>query len=217
MRNKIKWLLFDRFLLNRTVSGFTAHWTSFADRTSVFQGYNNIGRRCRINDSKVGRFTYISADTKVNRAKIGAFCSIAQECIIGGLAKHPTDWLSTHPAFFSTKMQANYTFSDSDQIEELGRVEIGNDVWIGARAMILDGCCVGTGAIVAAGAVVVKDVPPYAIVGGVPAKLICYRFQPEEIKFILASKWWDLSLEKLAKLKASPPFIDSLKKITSGK
>lgn len=212
MINNIKWLLYKRKNLEKSIIRFRAHWSSNIDSQSSFEGYNNIGRRCRINYSTVGRFTYFSADTKVNRAKIGAFCSIGQECIIGGLAKHPTDWISTHPVFFSTRKQANHTFSTIDKVQELGHVEIGNDVWIGARVMILDNCKVGHGAIIAAGAVVVSDVPPYAIVGGIPARILKYRFTEEEICLLLSSKWWDLCMNELAELKASPPFIDALKK-----
>ena len=70
-------------------------------------------------------------------------------------------------------------------------VEIGNDVWIGSHVLILDGVTIGDGAVVAAGAVVTKDVEPYAIYGGVPAKLIKYRFPPKTIEMLLKMKWWD--------------------------
>jgi chloramphenicol O-acetyltransferase type B len=203
---KFKWLLFDRYMLGKKIQGFSAHWSSYIDSLTTFGGYNNIGRRCRINESAIGRFTYISADTKINRTSIGAFCSIGQESIIGGLARHPLDWLSTHPAFFSSRKQANISFAKADLVEELGRVEIGNDVWIGARVMIIDGCTVGDGAVLAAGAVVASDVPPYAIVGGVPAKVIRFRFTPDEIATLTKSKWWDRPLNELSKLQARPPF-----------
>lgn len=210
MLNKLKWLFFRRFQLINTLSGLTIHWTSYIDPQSTLSGYNRIGRRCRINDSTVGSCTYISADTKINRTKIGKFCSIGQECIIGGVARHPTDWLSTHPAFFSTKSQANITFATIDQFEEQGTVEIGNDVWIGVRALVFDGCRIGDGAIVAAGAVVTKDVPPYAIYGGVPAKLIRYRFSDDVILALLKAEWWNYDLDEIRRLKGRPPFIDEL-------
>lgn len=205
--DKIRWLLFRRFLLKYSIPGFSAHWSSSVDKTSSFGGFNSIGRRCRINNSSIGRFTYISADTKINRAIIGSFCSIGQECIIGGLAKHPVDWLSTHPVFFSCRRQANFSFVDEDIFNEQLDVKIGHDVWIGARVMILDGCKIGDGAIIAAGAVVNKDVPPYAIVGGVPAKLIRFRFEKNQIAKILGMKWWSWSIDEL---RSSPLTKDSV-------
>jgi acetyltransferase-like isoleucine patch superfamily enzyme len=80
---------------------------------------------------------------------------------------------------------------------EYQRIEIGNDVWIGARAVILDGVRIGSGAIIASNAVVTKDVPPYAIVGGVPAQIISYRFSPEEIAKLLKLQWWSWPLEEV--------------------
>jgi len=97
------------------------------------------------------------------------------------------------------------TFCTDSIFEELKRTQIGNDVWIGARAIVLDGISIGDGAVIAAGAVVTKDVPPYAIVGGVPAKLIRYRFEDDVIQELLKWKWWDLSLDDLQK--NAPQFI----------
>lgn len=194
-----------RTAFQRAIPCFTAHWTSFADRSS-FAGYNAIGRRCLIVCSSFGRFSYVAADTKIARAKIGAFCSIGQEVMIGGLAKHPMNWLSTHPVFFSTKKQANITFVEHDAFREEYDVEIGNDVWVGARAMILDGCRVGNGAVIAAGAVVAKDVPPYAMVGGVPAQVIKFRFSPEEISKLEEMKWWNWDLQALRKFRFGESF-----------
>jgi len=213
MLNKILWVLIKRMQLQWKIPNLKIHWSAFADEKSTFYGYNSTGQRCRVNKSKIGRFSYISADTKITRTQLGAFCSIGQECIIGGLAKHPTNWLSTHPAFFSTRKQAGVSFSKTDQFQEQSEVIIGNDVWIGARTMILDGCKIGDGSIIAAGAVVVKDIPPYAIVGGVPSKIIKFRFSENEIAEILNSKWWTRSIEELNTTKATPPFIDQLREI----
>ena len=205
MLKRINWILRSRIRLKINLPGFSAHWTTFSDESSKFEGYNSIGRRCLIVDSSIGRFSYISADTKIIRTHIGSFCSIAQEVLIGGLATHPLNWLSTHPAFYSTKKQANYSFASSDECQEQGRVEVGHDVWIGARAMILDNCKIGNGAVIAAGAVVVKDVPPYAIVGGVPARIIRYRFSPEVIEAIEKMKWWDMDMDDLEALNIRSP------------
>ena len=84
--------------------------------------------------------------------------------------------------------QAQISFTDKSYFEELKPIKIGNDVWIGANAVILDGVAIGDGAIIGAGAVVNKDVPPYAIVGGVPAKIIRYRFSDEQIEFLLINQ-----------------------------
>lgn len=211
MLNRIKWLWKKKYVIEKSIPGFSAHWTSFSNQLSKFEGYNSIGRRCLILNSTLARFSYVSADTKIINAQIGSFCSIGQEVLIGGLATHPLDWLSSHPAFYSTKKQANITFTAKDLIQEQNNVVIGHDVWIGARAMILDNCKVGNGAVIAAGAVVVKDVPAFAIVGGVPAKIIRYRFPPETIESIESSKWWESSLQELSTLEVKPSkFLDTL-------
>lgn len=204
MLNRIKWLWKIKYIMKKSTPGFSAHWTSYSTPTSTFEGYNSIGRRSLILNSRLSRFTYVSADTKIINANIGSFCSIGQEVLIGGLATHPLDWLSSHPAFYSTKKQANYTFASEDLIQDQNSVEIGHDVWIGARSMILDGCKIGNGAVIAAGAVIVKDVPAFAIVGGVPARVIRYRFTPEEIQSIQISKWWEGSLQEIGSLKVHP-------------
>ncbi len=89
---------------------------------------------------------------------------------------------------------------DSD-FQDYQRIEIGNDVWIGARVVILDGVKIGNGAVIAAGAVVAKDVPPYAIVGGVPAKLIRYRLTPERLDEITRTEWWNKEPEEVYNMK----------------
>lgn len=207
MISRLEWII-RSYKLRNSISHFRAHWSSYANKKSSFQGYTNIGKRCQIIDSSLGRFTYVTADTKIIRSSIGSFCSIGQECLIGGLASHPLNWISTHPAFYSSRKQANFSFVTSDELIEQGRVNIGHDVWIGARAIIIDGCNIGNGAVIAAGAVVVKDVPPYAIVGGVPAKVIKFRFPPEKIEKIRSSRWWELDIDELAKINMKPESLD---------
>jgi acetyltransferase-like isoleucine patch superfamily enzyme len=106
---------------------------------------------------------------------------------------HPTNTLSTHPAFYC----AHYgQVAETDL--EIAPLTIGHDVWIGSRVTVLAGCRnIGHGSIVAAGAVLTKDVPPFAIVGGVPAKLIRYRFDPPLRQVILASRWWDRPIDRV--------------------
>lgn len=138
----------------------------------------------------IGDYSYINSD--VNNATIGNFCSIAPFCRIG-IGKHPSkDFVSTFPAFFSeNNVGCKVSFSEKDLFNEFERIEIGNDVWIGINSIILDGVKIGNGAIIGAGAVVTKNVDDYAIVGGVPAKLIRYRFSKEQIEYLKQIRWWD--------------------------
>lgn len=157
-----------------------------------------VNSRCRLQNVSLGRFSYLASDSVLALTEVGNFCSIGSY-LICGVGEHPNDFVSTHPAFFSTKKQCGITFSDKDYFDEQKKVFIGHDVWIGARVFIKNGVKIGNGAIIAAGSVVVKDVPDYAIVGGVPAKIIRYRFSHEVIRKLLDIQWWNWSEEKLQK------------------
>lgn len=196
MLHRLEWLI-RKSKLERRLQYFKAHWTSYADKKCAFAGFNAIGPRTSISESTLGRFTYVSGGARIVRAQIGAFCSIGPDVLVGGLASHPTHLFSTHPAFYSSKRQANYAFVDGNHWLEQDSVILGNDVWIGARAMILDGCKVGDGAIIAAGAVVTKDVHPYAIVGGIPARVLKMRLSEEVATKVQNTRWWDLSIDEL--------------------
>lgn len=145
----------------------------------------------------LGDFTYVADNSKIQNAEIGKFCCIGPDVFIG-LGKHPSrGFVSIHPIFFSQRRQAQITFVSGSHYEEFERVRIGNDVWIGARAMVLDGVTIGDGAIIGAGAVVTKDVPDYAVVGGVPARVLRYRFEPAQIEFLKRSNWWNQDIDWL--------------------
>jgi acetyltransferase-like isoleucine patch superfamily enzyme len=144
-------------------------------------------------DCSVGAYSYVQRRTFIYRATIGRFCSIGPDCKIG-LGTHPTrGFVSTNPAFFSPEVAGATTFSTRAEFPEHQPIEIGHDVWIGANAIIMDGVRIGTGAIIGAGAVVTKDVPPYAIYAGIPAKLLRFRFSADDIQQLLASEWWSKS------------------------
>jgi len=162
-----------------------------------FSEYNTIYKYARLRDVQMGRCSYVGRDTQVYHARIGSFTSIGPQVLIG-LGEHPADgFVSTHPMFYSDRGQSNPVIVDKPLFDEMPITEIGSDVWIGARAVLRTGVKIGDGAIVAAGAVVVKDVEPFSIVGGVPAKHIRHRFSPEEIERIRESNWWNKDLEWL--------------------
>lgn len=158
---------------------------------SELHGVNRIYKEAVLNDVKLGSYSYIGARCRANFTTIGKFCSVGQEVKMC-LGLHPSDtYVSSHPSFYSTKNQVPDTFADKDYFEEFSELSIGNDVWIGISAIIMGGITIGDGAIIAAGSVVTKDVPPYAIVGGIPAKVIKYRFSEDQINHLLEIKWWN--------------------------
>lgn len=146
-------------------------------------------------NSSLGRHSYVGYDCVVHSCDIGSFCSIANGFIIGG-AKHPLNWVSTSPVFYNVKGGTGFHLGNLE-IEPFKRSSIGHDVWIGNRVIIMQGINVGIGAVVGAGSVVTKDVPPYAVVAGCPAKVIKYRFDEQTIKSLLKSEWWKLNDDEL--------------------
>lgn len=165
----------------------------------TFGKYNVIGDYVNLSNVSINDLSYVVAGTTIKNTNIGKFCSIGPNCTIG-LGKHPSSqFVSTHPAFFSPLKQAKICFVNESHFQEFEHIKIANDVWIGANVTVVDGVNISNGAIVAAGAVVTKDVPSYAIVGGVPAKIIGYRFQQEEIEYLEKFKWWDKDLDWIQK------------------
>lgn len=212
--NWFVWLIsamyYERKYVKKTLSiGYMAQFTNCnfgiyntlhggAKLDNVFLGdYNTIYNDVKLSNVKIGDYSYVASYSKLANLEIGKFSSIGPE-VYAGLGKHPSrNFVSTHPIFYSPLGQLEITFVSNSFFKEFEHIKIGSDVWIGARAIILDGVTVGDGAIVAAGAVVTKDVPPYAVVGGVPARVLRYRFEPSEIEYLLKSKWWDKDVDWL--------------------
>ena len=173
-------------------------YNSIANNTK-FDEYNWIGEDVYMENVDLGKFSYVSSNSTILETKIGKFCSIGPNVRIAP-GKHPTHTIvSTHPALFSNPDYCERNFQDKDYHNPLRNVTIGNDVWICANAVIADGITIGNGAIIAGNALVNKNVEPYSIVSGIPAKHIRYRFKEEEIVFLEEFKWWDKSLEWIDK------------------
>lgn len=166
-----------------------------AIRGSAIHPTSKIEAGSEVYDSSMGKHSFCGYNCKIVRCDIGSFCSIADYVSIGG-GMHPTDWISTSPAFYVGRDSIKAKFSEH-QRPAPKRVTIGHDVWIGERVLIKQGVTIGTGAIIGMGSVVTKDVMPYAIVGGVPAKVIRNRFEESLIHRLLASEWWALPESRL--------------------
>jgi len=164
-------------------------------QNTEFGFHNYIGQNVSINNSSLGDYSYVNSNSKILNASIGKFCSIGMNVQIG-LGKHPVNFVSTHPSFYSNNKEF-VTFSDKMYFQEFENIIIENDVWIGNNAIILDGVKIGNGSVVAAGAIVTKDVLPYSIVGGNPAKFLKYRFNEGQIEKLMHSQWWNKNMEWL--------------------
>lgn len=166
------------------------------NQKSGFEGKNVIGENT-IFSGYIGRGSYIGPDCII-RAKVGRYTCIGSNVKVIDSVHPTTGFVSIHPMFYSAQKQNGYTYISKQKFEEMKiipgegvPVVIGNDVWIGNSALLMGGVKIGDGAVVAAGAVVTKDINDYEIVGGIPAKLIRKRFDDRQIEALQAIQWWN--------------------------
>lgn len=162
---------------------------------SSFEGSNSIGNNSSFR-GHMGFGTYCGNHCSL-QGNIGRFCSFGENCK-AIFWKHPISYpyVSTSPMFYSTRKQSSRTFANRQIFKEILPPPIwGNDVWVGSNVVFIGSVKIGDGAVVLTNAVVTKDVEPYQIVGGVPAKPIGYRYEKEDIDFLLDYKWWNKTNE----------------------
>ena len=184
---------------------------------SKFEGLNYIGSNCYF-DGEMGLGTYVSNNSDI-RGRIGRFTSIASHCaVVVGVHPYTYPFVTSSPLFFSISECRTKTFAKQQLFNESRYADmkfpvvIGNDCWIGYGVYIISGVKIGNGAVVLAGAVVTKDVPPYAIVGGCPAKVLKYRFNESDIVFLESIQWWNNDIDWFEKNWEYLSNIDLLKK-----
>ncbi|MCK4785301.1 MAG: CatB-related O-acetyltransferase [Desulfobacteraceae bacterium] len=160
--------------------------------------HNKIYDNCYLVDISLGDRTYISEECRMYDVTLGKFCAIGPHVTMG-LGIHPSrTFVSIHPLLYSkTNSACMDSLADRNYFTEHKSIQVGHDVWIGANVIVQDGVIIGNGAIIGSGAVVTKDIPPYSLAAGVPAKILRFRFEPSQISFLEEFCWWNKNTEWL--------------------
>lgn len=194
--NYLSTLFSYKKLTYKYVSPF-AKW----DSKTHFTKKSALRHFSKLYNVQLGDYSAVGIGSCVSNAVVGRFSIIARDVYVG-VGAHPTNLITTHSIFYKNNPWGFHPEWVKDiKYDEAPITTIGNDVWIGTRAVVMDGVSIGDGAIVAAGAVVTKDVPPFAIVGGVPAKIIKYRFSDDMINKLKEIRWWDLPDERITEVR----------------
>ena len=201
--------IYTLFGENYSIDGLLKYGVGCTISSTDFEGNNVIMNNVKLNHCFLGLCSYVNNSSELSYTKIGRYCSIADHVKVC-LGNHPTrDFVTTFPAFYyDTTKELGYTFHQGGTSlyknifplsDEKGnfQVVIGNDVWIASNVLILGGVKIGDGAIVGAGSVVVKDIEPYSIVAGNPARLIRKRFTQDQIDSLEEMSWWKFPIEKI--------------------
>lgn len=162
---------------------------------SIVHKTSKVEAGSHIVNSTFDRHSYCGYDCKIYNTEVGAFCSIADYVVIGS-GQHAIEWVSTSPVFRAGRDSVKTKYAEFE-LEDGKKTVIGPDVWIGERALVKQGVTIGAGSIIGMGSVVTKDIAPYSIVGGVPAKLIRMRFSDDIINKLMDIKWWEFDDEKI--------------------
>lgn len=174
--------------------------TAIWDTKSTFSDYSHILSGAKLSNTQIGKYSRVGVNCKLTNVTMGNFSVVAGDSLLG-IGQHPTNYLTYHSIFYK---KGNWGWHDDwikypEGFQELAPITIGNNVWVGRNVIVMGGVTIGDNSIVATGAVVTKDVPPFTIVGGVPAKVIKTLFTEEIRERLQHIQWWNLPDEEITK------------------
>jgi len=187
-----------RNLFSRNIS-----FTAYADNYSQIAATGKVHRFAKLINTSLGEHSYIGVGSWATCCRIGPFCSIGANTNIG-LTQHTLDTISTSPIFQLKRNATGVSWTERDyspNILDTPETILEADVWVGSNAIIMPGLTLHIGCVIGAGSVVTHDVPPFAIVAGVPARILRYRFPAEIIERLMEIKWWDLPDEEITRVR----------------